>query len=256
MLVAEHLSFAYDDKPIVQDVSVAVERGAAVAVLGPNGAGKTTLLRMLAGILAPSTGSVTLDGRPLQKLKRRDIARRIAVVPQETHPTFAYTAIEIVLMGRYAWLGPFELESPDDLAAASDALAATGTAHLAQRSFASLSGGEKQRVVIASALAQLDARGQRDTSTTILMLDEPTTSLDLRYQLEVASLMERLHAERGVTMVLSTHDLRLAASTCSHVILLSRGGIVAAGPTADVLTPQQLGALYDVDPHRIQPYLT
>jgi iron complex transport system ATP-binding protein len=255
MLVAEHVSFAYDDKPIVDDVTLTVERGSVVAVLGPNGAGKTTLLRMLAGIIPPAGGSLTLDGQPLQDFSRKAIARRIAVVPQETHPAFAYTAMEIVLMGRYAWLGAFELEGPNDVAAASDALAATGTGHLAKRSFASLSGGEKQRVVIASALAQLDARGGHDTSAAILMLDEPTTALDLRYQLEVASLMSRLHTDRGVTMVLSTHDLRLASSTCSHAILLSSGRVVGTGRTAEILTPDRLGALYSVAPHQIAPYL-
>ena len=148
-------------------------------------------------------------------------------MPQETHPAFDYTVMEMVLMGRHPHLGAFELEGPGDLAIARDALAATGTAHLAERAYMTLSGGEKQRVVIASALAQ---------TPDVLLLDEPTASLDLGYQLEVASLLTRLNRERGVTMVLATHDLNLAASLCDRLVLMRDGRVLAQGPTRDVLT--------------------
>ncbi len=239
MLATDRVSFAYGQAPVLCDVTLRVPQGSLVGILGPNGSGKTTLLKILSGGLRPSQGSVTMDGHPLASLGRRAFARRVAVVPQETHPAFDYTALEIALMGRYPWLGPFEMEGPEDLAAAREALETTGTAHLASRAFATLSGGEKQRVVIASALAQLDHR--KTTMTTgpsLLVLDEPTTSLDLRYQLEVASLISRLHDERGVTILLSTHDLRLASAVCSHVVLLSDGRVMAEGPTSDMLTPR------------------
>src|SRR5438128_7949308 len=178
MIDATEVSFAYRrHAPLVLDgVSVSVARGALVGILGPNGSGKTTLLKVLGGTLTPVTGRVTLDGVDLGRISRRDLARRIAVVPQETHSTFDFTALDIVLMGRYPHLGPFTLEGADDLAVAGDALAAVGAAHLGERPFGTLSGGEKQRIVIASALAQ---------ASDFLLLDEPTASLDLGYQLEV-----------------------------------------------------------------------
>jgi iron complex transport system ATP-binding protein len=247
VLSAERLSFTYGDAPVLHDVSVTVSHGARVGILGQNGSGKTTLLKLLAGGLSPSHGVVTLDGAPLSSFGRRALARRIAVVPQDTHPAFAYTALDITLMGRYAWLGAFEIEGPDDMAAAFDALEATGTAHLASRAFPTLSGGEKQRVVVASALAQLDQRTGTASGPSVLVLDEPTTSLDLRYQLEVTNLIRRLHGERGVTILLSTHDLRLAAAVCSHLVFLRGGRLLAAGSTADMLTPDLVSELYEVD---------
>ncbi len=167
-LSAARLSFGYPQagrhnrapaRLAVSDVSLTIERGALVGILGPNGSGKTTLLKLLAGILSPATGAVQLDGGDVAAMPARERARRIAVVPQETHLAFDYTVLEIALMGRYPHLGAFEVEGPEDLAAAEAGLEATGTASLADRMFHTLSGGEKQRVVIASALAQLDASG-------------------------------------------------------------------------------------------------
>jgi iron complex transport system ATP-binding protein len=219
-------------------VSITVERGSLTGLLGPNGCGKTTLLNLLSGVLQPEHGHVSLNGAPLAGRTRRDIARHLAVVPQETHPAFDYTVMEMVLMGRHPHLGAFELEGPRDLALARDALAATGTEHLAGRAYMTLSGGEKQRVVIASALTQ---------SPEVLLLDEPTASLDLGYQLEVAALLRRLNLERGVTMVLATHDLNLAASLCDRIILMRDGRVVAQGPTRDVLTAASIRRIYDVE---------
>ena len=238
-LRATNLSFAYRGGALaLDDVSLSVTRGSIVGLIGPNGSGKTTLVRLLNGTLVPSRGSVTLDGVPLTTLRRRDLARRIAVVPQDTHVTFDFSALEIVLMGRYAHLGAFALEGPDDVSIARKALAATGTAALEARPFATLSGGEKQRVVIASALAQ---------SSDILLLDEPTTALDVGFQFEIASLLVRLNREHGTTMVMSTHDLNLAATLCTELVLVKDGRVLANGPTADVLTPSNIRRLYDVD---------
>jgi iron complex transport system ATP-binding protein len=224
--------------PGVQQISMTVERGGVVGLLGPNGSGKTTLLRVLAGMLPPTEGRVTLDGVGIGTFARRVLARRIAVVPQETQLAFDYTVREVALMGRYPHLGPFELEGPRDLAIARDALAATGTADLEARSFATLSGGEKQRVVIASALAQ-----QAD----ILLLDEPTASLDLGYQLEIGALVARLNRDRGLTVVVATHDLNFAAGLCRSLVLLRDGHVLATGLTADTLNAATIRALYDVD---------
>jgi cobalamin transport system ATP-binding protein len=223
---------------VLDHVSAVVPRGGIVGILGPNGSGKTTLLRLLSGTRVPSHGQVLLDDVPLTRMSRRSVAQRIAVVPQETHPAFEYTVMEMVLMGRHPHLGLFQMEGPDDLAVARDALRATGTAELESRRFSTLSGGEKQRVVIAAALAQ---------ASEILLLDEPTASLDLKYQLEVASLLIRLNAERGLTLVISTHDLNLAASLCRTMVMLRGGKVLAAGSTSDVLTAAHVRALYDVD---------
>ena len=244
---------------VLRGVSLTVPHGSVVGLLGPNGSGKTTLLRLLSGGVRPTAGEVRLDGRPLAQLPRRELARRMAVVPQETHTAFDYTVLEMVLMGRYAWLGAFEVEGPGDHAAAMAALDATGTAHLAARSFPTLSGGEKQRVVIASALAQLDDRrasgagGLADRS--VVLLDEPTASLDLHYQLEVVALIGRLHADLDVTIVLSTHDLRLVRTVCDTVVLLRDGHVLATGPTADILSPARVSELYAVREDQVAPLL-
>jgi iron complex transport system ATP-binding protein len=246
LLEAVDLRFAYPGgRPILEDVSFGIAEGTLAGVLGPNGSGKTTLLRLVARTLRPSTGHIRLDGADVAALPRRSLARRLAVVPQETVLAFDYSVIEIVLMGRYPHLGAFEVEGPADLAVARAALEATGTADLASRPFRTLSGGEKQRVMIASALAQLDESAA--AHAPILLLDEPTASLDLRYQLEVAALLRRLHDRRHVTIVLTTHDLRFAASVCTRVLLLSKGRVLAEGPPAGVLTPSRVSELYEID---------
>jgi len=222
---------------VLDEVSLSVERGLIVGLLGPNGSGKTTLLRMMAGLLVPDEGAVTLDGRAVGSLGRRELARRVALVPQETLAAFDHSALEIVLMGRYPHLGPFALDGADDVALAREAMAATGTSHLAARVFGTLSGGEKQRVVIASALAQ---------AADLLLLDEPTASLDLGFQLEMAALLKRLNRERGTTQVLSTHDLNLAAALCDRIVLLKQGHVIANGPTAATLTAEHVAAVYGV----------
>jgi len=238
-LQATNVSFAYHrGAPVLNDVSLTVPRGSVVGLIGPNGSGKTTLVRLLNGTLKPAHGSVSLDGALLSTLSRRDLARRIAVVPQETQVTFDFTALEIVLMGRYAHLGAFALEGPNDIAIARQALAATGTDALASRQFATLSGGEKQRVVIAGALAQ---------SSDVLLLDEPTTALDVGFQLEITSLLARLNRDRGMTMVVSTHDLNLAAMLCTELVLMRAGRVLANGPTRTVLTAENIRRLYGVD---------
>lgn len=238
LLQAADVTFGYRATPVLQGISVEVGRGDFLGVLGPNGSGKTTLLKVLAGMLRPDRGDVRLDGQALSRLPRRETARHLAVVPQETHLAFEYTVLEMVLMGRHPHLGTFQLEGPEDVAVARNALAATGTLELDDRPFSTLSGGEKQRVIIASALAQ---------SAELLLLDEPTASLDLRYQLEIGSLLVRLNHERNVTIVLSTHDLNFAASVCRTLVMVRRGRVLATGETRSVLTREAIARLYDVE---------
>lgn len=242
MLQTVEVSFAYGTRgagtrPVLDDVSIAIEAGTVVGLLGPNGSGKTTLLRTLSGLIEPRQGQVLLGGTPIASLSRRALARHIAVVPQDTHTTFDFSVLDMVLMGRYPHLGPFAVEGPTDLHLAREALAATGTAALELRPFSTLSGGERQRVVIAGALAQ---------ASDALLLDEPTASLDLGYQLEIGALLARINRDRGTTIVVSTHDLNLAAAICSRIIMLKAGRVIAQGPTAGTLTAENLRTLYDV----------
>ena len=222
----------------VRGVSLEIARGGILGILGPNGSGKTTLLRLLAGLIRPASGQVLLNGRPLRTLSRRQVAREIAVVPQETRLAFDFTVHEVVLMGRFPHLGAFQLEGDEDARLAREALEDTGTAHLAGRMFPTLSGGEKQRVIIAAALAQ---------AASVMLLDEPTASLDPGYQLEIASLLRRLNARRQVTLAVASHDLNFAASLCTDLALLRQGRVAAAGPTESVLTPGHIRSVYGVD---------
>ena len=261
MLTASDLWFGYDERtPVLRGVSLTVPADGLVGILGPNGSGKTTLLRMLAGTRRPQRGAVALDGAPLTGFSRAALARRMAVVPQETQLAFDYTVAEVAMMGRYPHLGAFEIEGPRDIAVIDESLAATGTLQLKDRPYATLSGGEKQRVVIAAALAQIfrlkaeatgtDSRGfrlQAEEASSYLLLDEPTASLDLGYQLEIADLLKRLHAERRAAIVISTHDLTLAATLCERLVLVRDGAVLADGLTDEVLTPENLRKAYDVE---------
>lgn len=250
-LTADDVSFAYrGGHPVLDSVSARVARGNLVGILGPNGSGKTTLLRLLSGVLTPDAGRIILDGVPLRTIPRAHVARRMAMVPQETQLAFEYTVLEVAVMGRYPHLGAFEVEGPEDLEMAREALRTTGTLHLESRPFNTLSGGEKQRVVIAGALAQLSTMRRADPSdalTEVLLLDEPTASLDLAYQLEIRSILRALNEERNLTIVVSTHDLNFAASLCRELILLDRGRVLAAGPSRSMLDPELIRRLYGVE---------
>jgi len=256
MLRAADIWFAYDATPVLRDVRLTVPTAGIVGILGPNGSGKTTLLRVLAGTRRPQRGTVTLDGQPLTTFSRSDLARRMAVVPQETHLAFDYTVGEVTMMGRYPHLGAFEIEGPADIAVIEETLTSTGTLHLKDRLFATLSGGEKQRVVIAAALAQISGgapSSRRDFGGPgFLLLDEPTASLDLGYQLEVAALLRRLHQERGVSIVISTHDLGLAGTLCDRLLMIRSGEVVADGETDAVLTTENVRTVFGVETDIIQ----
>jgi cobalamin transport system ATP-binding protein len=257
LLRAADVAFGYVDTPVLRGVSIDVAARDFVGVIGPNGSGKTTLLRVLAGPRRPQSGSVTLDGIDLGHIPRSTLARRMAVVPQETQLAFDYSVLEIVMMGRYPHLGAFDLEGPDDYVAVRSALGVTGTIDLENRGFGTLSGGEKQRVIIAAALAQIAmARGDPSKDpgapggsgrSAVLLLDEPTAALDLAYQLEIAALLRDLQRQMAISIVVSTHDLNFAASLCRSLVLLKEGRVLASGPTQEVLTPSRIRALYGVE---------
>jgi iron complex transport system ATP-binding protein len=233
----ENLFFAYGARRVLEGVSLGIAKGEMVGVLGPNGSGKTTLLKILSGVLA-GVGEVKLDGQPIRSYARRELARLAAVVPQESEIHFPFTAAEIVLMARASHHGRLALEGAADLDAARRAMAVTETASLADRYLHELSGGEKQRVMIARALAQ---------EAAILLLDEPAAFLDLKHQKGVFDLMRRLNGERGLTVVAALHDLNLAALYFPRLVLLGDGKIFRDGPPEEVLTEANIRAVYGVE---------
>jgi len=207
-------------------LSFAVEGGEVFGVIGPNSAGKTSLLRLLTRVLRPQRGEILLDGRRVADLAPWALAREVAVVPQEAPRPFPFTVEQLVLMGRYPHAPGRFFEDAADLAAARAAMAATETLALAPLPLEQLSGGERQRALLARALAQ---------EPRLLVLDEPTAHLDLRYQVETAALLRRLNRERGMTILLVSHDLNLAAELCDRLLLLRAGEVARVGAPVDVL---------------------
>ncbi len=237
-LAFEGVHFGYPGRPLFAGLDLAIHPGERVAVLGPNGSGKTTLVRLACGFLRPERGEVRLEGTPVGRLPGRARARLIGTVPQESSLAFDFRVREVVALGRTPYLGWFGLERAADREAIQQAMEAAGVAELAERRFFSLSGGERQRVVLARVLAQ---------QPRVLLLDEPTAHLDLAYRLRLYELVVRLNQERGLTVVVVTHDLDLAARHCERVALLRDGKLYADGPTAEVLTPRNVGEVYGVE---------
>ena len=247
MLRASNIFFSYDTIPILRDVTLTASPGQRIGILGPNGAGKTTLLRVLAGLVIPNRGSVELDTTDLKDLKRASIAKQLAMVPQETSIEFDYSVLEVALMGRHPHLGALATEGPDDINLAISALKLTATDHLSDRSFNTLSGGEKQRVIVASALTQLASPAVPTNKSSVLLLDEPTASLDLNSQAELLALLRTLQAQQNRTLIVSTHDLNFAIGICDYLVLLLEGTVMACGPIDSVLTTANMRSLYDAD---------
>ncbi|MHB0977183.1 MAG: ABC transporter ATP-binding protein [Candidatus Aquicultorales bacterium] len=236
-ITVDNLSFEYGDRRVLKSITACFEKGRFTSILGPNGSGKTTLLRSMSRLLKPAEGVVYIDGRAVASFKVKELARNMAVVPQETTHTFAFSAIEVVMMGRTAHLGRLQLEGKDDFSVVRRAMEATNTWPLRDRPVTELSGGEKQRVIIAQALAQ---------EPKALLLDEPTLHLDLNHQLEVMSLLKQLNAG-GLTVVAVLHDLNLAAYYSDTLVLVEEGYVRSVGPPGDVLTPRSIKEIFKAD---------
>ncbi len=234
----DNVTFAYQpDRPVLQEINLTVEAGTFLAVVGPNGAGKSTLIHLLAGLLKPQSGTVAIDGRNIQSLGRRRLAEKVALVQQEFVPVFGFSVNEVVLMARIPYYSQMGFEREVDRRIVADALERTDTASFASRPLASLSGGERQRVFIARALAQ---------DTPIILLDEPTSFLDLRHQVATYDLLKSIQRDRGRTIVAITHDINLAAQYCDQVLLL-RPCIECSGAAS------VKGALRPTDHYRMGP---
>jgi iron complex transport system ATP-binding protein len=236
-LAAQHLTCAYRSQPVLEDLCLAARSGELLALIGPNGAGKTTLLRAMARILRPLRGRVLLAGEDLWRTARHDVARRLALAPQTNGTRWPLTVEHAVALGRAPHRGWLLRLSASDLAAIERALGHTGLAALRERRITELSGGEQRRVVLARALAQ---------DPQVLLLDEPTAYLDLKYQAEIMELAARLAHQDGLTVVITLHDLNLAALHADRLALLSEGRVVALGDPAEVLTPERLTQVYGV----------
>ena len=228
----------YGSVKVLENVSFTIGSGELVGLLGPNGSGKTTLLKAISGALRPKAGAVYLNEAEIFGMKSREVARNIAVVPQNTDVNFDFTALDIVLMGRHPHLSRFKLEGEKDLTVAKNAMELTNTWHLAERRISELSGGERQRVVIARALAQ---------EPKVLLLDEPTTHLDINSQLEIMDLLKELCIQRGLILLTVFHDFNLAARYCDAIILLNKGKIVSIGRVDEALTSENIKKVFQVD---------
>ena len=234
----EGVSAGYHGTVVLHDLNFTLAEGEMVGVLGPNGAGKTTLFRVLTGLCAPTKGAVRVFGRTNAKLKATERARLIGVVPQEFEASVAFTVEEIVMMGRTAALNRWTPPSEKDHRIVERAMAQTDVVELRHRMIGELSGGEKQRAVVAMALAQ---------EPRIILMDEATSHLDMNHRLEIMQIVERLNKEAGVTVLLISHDLNLAADFCRRLLLLDHGRIVADGAPAEVLTEDALRQVYHCD---------
>jgi len=229
------ISLNYGKASILKDVSFTVNRGEFFIIIGPNGSGKSSLIKAIAGIMQPRQGRIDILGRPLSDYGRKALARKVAIVPQTAPEDFPFTVAETVLMGRAPHLGLLGLESESDLRTVRKVMEFTGVTELADRKIAHLSGGERQRAFVARAVCQ---------SSEIILLDEPTASLDLAYQARLMDLMETLKIDRGATIIMVSHDVNLAALYADRLLLLKDGRIINQGRPADVLTYETLEKVY------------
>lgn len=234
-ITVENLSCRYDGEYIFSRLDFQIKKRSFTGIIGPNGSGKTTLLRCLVKLLPPETGHVFLGEQDLAHLSAREIAARVGVVPQKWEANFAFSAADLVMMGRFPHMKRFQQETAADHAVARQAMEVTNTLHLAERPVTEMSGGELQRVIIAQALAQ---------TPELLLLDEPTSHLDLNHQIETCELLKKLCRVSGLTVAAVFHDLNLAAQYCDYLILLAQGRIFARGEVRQVLTGENLQLVY------------
>ncbi|NIQ40179.1 MAG: ATP-binding cassette domain-containing protein [Proteobacteria bacterium] len=235
MIKTKDLSFRYNDGWILQDLAFSVEKGDFLGIVGPNGTGKTTLLKLLYRLVLPQKGQVLIGGKDLTLMTRKEISRKIAVVSQETQINFPFVALEIVLMGRSPHLKGLQFERKRDFDIATNAMELTDTLEVAHRPFNELSGGEKQRIFIARAVAQ---------ETDLILLDEPTANLDIRHQVQFYNLMTTLNTEKSITIVTVSHEINLASEFCKNILLLNEGSVFALGKPGDVITKKNIEAVY------------
>jgi iron complex transport system ATP-binding protein len=236
IMTLKNVGFRYGRMQVLEGISLTINAGELLGVLGPNGSGKSTLLKIMDGILIPQEGEILIKDRPFSDFKRSQMAREVAMVAQESHFRFSFSTLEVVLMGRFPHLKRLQFESKKDMRVAFEALRATHTTPLADRSIHELSGGEKQRVLIARALTQ---------EPRIILLDEPTSFLDLKFKREIFQLISTLSLEKGLSVVMVSHDIDLAAQYCHRLMMLKGGSIYNIGEPAQVITAHNVKEVYE-----------
>lgn len=238
MMDIKGLSFSYREKPVLTDVEFEVRKGEILGILGPNGCGKTTLLKLLNRNLHPQNGNVLMEGTDLGDISKKKIARHVAVVPQSNEIRFAFSVRDIVSMGRMPFQDSFQGESSEDRRIVEEAMQKTNITEFADRLISTMSGGERQRAIIARALAQ---------RPEILLLDEPTLHLDINHQFEVLDLVKRLSAEEGLTVVIVSHDLPMVVKYCDRMMLIHDHKVFAMGTPQEVLTKENMRTVFNID---------
>lgn len=236
-LQVENLQFGYRKDLVLKEISFNIEKGKFVSIIGPNGSGKSTLLKTINQLYSPSQGNILIDGNDINRLKKKELARKIALVPQDTLIDYEFTVEDIVLMGRHPYKGRFQKENENDYKIVNEALKMTNTLHLKDRVITEISGGERQSVIIAKALAQ---------KPSIILLDEPTSHLDINHQIEILNLLKRLNKETGTTIVIVIHDINLASRYSDEIIMLNEGEILGMGSPEKVITKNNIEFAYEL----------
>lgn len=236
-MILKNIDFSYDGLSVIQDVSFMVRPGEILGIIGPNGSGKTTLLNIICGVLKPNSGDIFIQDKNVKEIPRKELYQILAIVPQDSITSFNYTVLDIVLMGRTPYLKGSFWEREIDYEVAINSIKDIGIYNLKDKYVSQLSGGERQKVTIAQALSQ---------QPKILLLDEPTTHLDINSKLEIMNLITRLNKEQKITVITIFHDINLAASFCPRILILSKGRISAMGNAEDVLTSQNLEGAYNI----------
>ena len=237
MLRVENLEFYYGEKKVIDKINFNLERGEILGILGPNGSGKTTIIKLVGGILKKNGGKIKIFEKEIEKYSRKELAKKISIVPSELEPGFDFTVYDIVSMGRYPYLGLFDTLNEKDLHIIDEAMNIMGIKHLANKSVREISGGEKQRMLIARALAQ---------DPEILLMDEPTSNLDIKYQVEILELIEGIR-KRNRGLIITLHDVNMAIRYCTKVALLSNGKIYMMGNPDEVINENSILNVYGVN---------
>ena len=239
MITIKGLNYSYErNKPVLKNINTSIKTGEFVGLVGPNGCGKSTLLNLICRVLDLQSGYISIDGNELSSISHNDLARLVAVVPQESFFEFDFTAMEIVLMGRLPYLSRFQLEGEADRKLAKSAMMQTKCWEFKNRYVKHLSGGEKQRVVVARALVQ---------DTKYLLLDEPTSHLDMNFQFEVLDIMARLNIKKNITIISVFHDINHASKYCSRLLLMKSGKIIDDGIPNEIINYKNMSKLFDFD---------
>lgn len=234
----ENISFSYEVSPVLKDLSLTIKKQDFIGLIGPNGSGKSTLLKTMGALLKPDSGNIQFKDRPLAEFDKKTFAQSVSWISQSHPMVFPFKVSEIVLMGRHPYLSPLSFETEEDYEIAQRAMEATKTSQFADRFFNEISGGEQQRVMIASALTQ---------NPEMMLLDEPTSALDLKYQIQILNILKSLNSDQNMTLIMAMHDLNLTAKFCNRLILLNKGKIVCDGTPEQVLKKEILENIYDIE---------